>query len=302
MHYLHIGGIYVLKPIRYFHPHTENFPLQVTYWSYSRAGSKNRTFYCTSLIITYMYEGCMQTRIRDKDYLLEKGDFRIVLPGDIITTHFPADSRIFSLWVRPQLLELPESHLIRQKIIAPIFSGELDCPRQIRPGTALHDLLYREFSRLDPEREGEEAYDLELFAMAVNLLAGLRPYCQRTVLTATPGENTVQSVLGYLREHYREKVSLEQLSEFTHLNGNYLCSVFKKHVGVSIFTYLNNHRLQKAETLLKTTTLPVGQIAEQCGFPSVGLFFRKFKERQKVTPAEYRKKYYGKQTEHDYLL
>jgi AraC-like DNA-binding protein len=53
--------------------------------------------------------------------------------------------------------------------------------------------------------------------------------------------------------------------------------------------YVAHLRMTKAKELLLTTELSVTDIALSCGYPSVNLFIRGFKELHAVTPLQYRK-------------
>ena len=48
-------------------------------------------------------------------------------------------------------------------------------------------------------------------------------------------------------------------------------------------------RLNYASALLRTTGLPVAQLARECGFATLPNFHRQFKEKFDKTPLEYRK-------------
>ena len=50
---------------------------------------------------------------------------------------------------------------------------------------------------------------------------------------------------------------------------------------------------EKAVTLLTTTDLRIGEIAEQCGYRHATHFMRQFKAQMGVTPSEYRSKVIG---------
>lgn len=53
-----------------------------------------------------------------------------------------------------------------------------------------------------------------------------------------------------------------------------------------------NLKMQKAASLLTSTTLPVSAVAEYLGYQDTTNLIRSFKKQYKMTPAQYRKKYY----------
>ena len=69
-----------------------------------------------------------------------------------------------------------------------------------------------------------------------------------------------------------------------------LKSMFKDAYGDSIFKYHKRKRLEKSAILLRDTTLPIGQIAEECGFISFSHFTRSFKKEYGISPSDIRKR------------
>lgn len=98
----------------------------------------------------------------------------------------------------------------------------------------------------------------------------------------------VQEVLRYLHTYYGENITLESLAETTCLNRSYLCRVFKKEMGMSIFSYLNVFRMKQAEQLLlKDDNLYIKEVATQVGIDDPFYFTRRFKEYFGMSPKEY---------------
>ena len=65
--------------------------------------------------------------------------------------------------------------------------------------------------------------------------------------------------------------------------------IFKRAYGETIYNYHLRKRLEKAHLLLQNTSLPVNEIAEECGFSSFSHFSRSFKKEFGVTPSQIRK-------------
>lgn len=57
---------------------------------------------------------------------------------------------------------------------------------------------------------------------------------------------------------------------------------------MSFNDYVLSLRMKKAGTLLCTTQLSVGEIAERCGFSAESTFYRVFKKYYDATPKQYR--------------
>ena len=65
---------------------------------------------------------------------------------------------------------------------------------------------------------------------------------------------------------------------------------FKKVLGKSPITYLNEYRIKQACILLQTTDLPIMEVGMDCGFFHLGNFMKEFKKYTETTPLQYRKK------------
>lgn len=77
---------------------------------------------------------------------------------------------------------------------------------------------------------------------------------------------TVNRVAGFLADHYREAHSLDELSSLFFTNKYYLTRIFKQVTGFTICEYLHIQRIQKAQEFLRTSLLPITEIALLVGF------------------------------------
>ena len=98
----------------------------------------------------------------------------------------------------------------------------------------------------------------------------------------------VQQVRGYLAEHYAERITLDDLSAQFAVSKFYLQKQFKHYVGYSPSEYLLQVRLTRAKEFLRTSDLPVAQIAADVGIQNVSYFINLFHRAEGITPAQYR--------------
>lgn len=99
----------------------------------------------------------------------------------------------------------------------------------------------------------------------------------------------IRRIMEYIREHYPEKISLEDLAEQIHLCRSESCRLFKRYMNESMFQYLLDYRIEKSLELLRRSELDVTQIAGHVGFASPGYYSRIFRRKMGCTPLEYRK-------------
>lgn len=112
---------------------------------------------------------------------------------------------------------------------------------------------------------------------------------RKRFLELEPQRSSVDVVAQYIHKHFREEISLEDLSRLVHLNPSYLVRQFKKQYGITPIAYVLQQRQQYACTLLSNTDLPVQEIANSCGYLTTSYFIRQFQKNLHTTPAQYRR-------------
>ncbi len=80
-------------------------------------------------------------------------------------------------------------------------------------------------------------------------------------------------ILEFIHNNYSRQIDLPLLSDTFHATASHLARTFKKHVGSSIVSYLNKHRIDKAKALLEDPSLSVQEIAASLGYESLNNFY-----------------------------
>lgn len=100
----------------------------------------------------------------------------------------------------------------------------------------------------------------------------------------------ISQAIRYIRQHYREHISLEETAEAVSLSPNYFSHVFNEKMQVSFSMYVNRLRIEYAQRLLRTTDFPLIEIAGLSGFDDQSYFSKVFKQVTKLSPGVYRKR------------
>lgn len=103
------------------------------------------------------------------------------------------------------------------------------------------------------------------------------------------GSKECAAVRRYIDGHFKENISLAQLSELAHVNKYYLVHAFSREYGVSPISYLISRRIQESRYLLAETDHSLSQISHMLGFSSPSYFSQSFRKLEGVSPIEYRK-------------
>lgn len=99
----------------------------------------------------------------------------------------------------------------------------------------------------------------------------------------------LQPLLEYTQVHHAEELSLDFAAESLGLNRAYFCRLFKKNMGVSFLTYLNQIRATAVCRELETSDDPLSVIGERHGFTNPKMLNQYFRDLYGCTPSEKRK-------------
>ena len=84
------------------------------------------------------------------------------------------------------------------------------------------------------------------------------------------------------------QLTIERIASQVHISPSQLRRTFSRVLGQAPMDYLQSERLQRATDLLRYGSLPIGRVAELCGFSSPYYFSRWFGERTGRTPSDFR--------------
>ena len=99
----------------------------------------------------------------------------------------------------------------------------------------------------------------------------------------------VRKCLHRIQTDLHGRLTAETLAKDCALSPDYLCALFKKHVGVPLSVYIRRQRLAAARDLLQTGK-GLSEIAYDLGFCSESYFIRCFREEFGETPRRFRER------------
>ena len=98
------------------------------------------------------------------------------------------------------------------------------------------------------------------------------------------------SVVAYLKEHFREDLSLDAVARALYMSNSSVRRVLMRECNDTFQHYLVMLRMEQARVLLKQSENSINEVAYACGFHDALYFRRVFKKWFGVTPSEYRAK------------
>lgn len=101
-------------------------------------------------------------------------------------------------------------------------------------------------------------------------------------------DHFIGKVMQYLRHHYHQPITVQQLAEQFNYHPGYLGQLFKEKTGVVIHDYIHQLRIQEAQKLLLQSDMKVSAIADLLGYQDSDYFASKFKKYTKMTPSAFK--------------
>lgn len=98
----------------------------------------------------------------------------------------------------------------------------------------------------------------------------------------------LNDVCTFIAEHFTENLSLDKISHYAGFSKFYFEKIFTEYTGRTFYQYLQQIRINYAQTLLANSDLSITDIAYQSGFISSTAFTRAFKKSTGYPPSEFR--------------
>ncbi len=238
-------------------------------------------------LIHYILSGKGIYRVGDKTYTVQAGEYFLICPGQ--TTFYQADE------------ENPWSYMWIgfQGIKAPMYIKylHLDEKEKLVGKCGQAEYLKSLILQMLEARALTFANELRREGLLYLFLSELTNAAEREVELSEedkyPQQIYVEHVLRYIERNYSKEIRVSQLAKEMGLSRSYLSSCFKKQMGETVQDYLMRIRMEKAETLLITESVSIGQIAGEVGYEDQLAFSKVFRKKYGMSPSEYRQNYKG---------
>ena len=221
--------------------------------------------------LVYAWEGGFDACIDGVNYKIGKGDMLLVFPNCVHFFSSQTEGKflcaVFSVDDVPPFRE----ELISRRPQNPIIRKN-EIPETVLPMLGL----------LSNKGVMEEKW----FAGVMTAVMAL--VIPKTEAEVSKGTDGTREILWYCLDHYREPISLYDLSRAMHISQSRLSHIFKEKIGISFKGYINYLRVHDACKMLLSTRKSVSDIAMLVGFDSIRSFNRNFLSVMGCTPSKYR--------------
>lgn len=100
----------------------------------------------------------------------------------------------------------------------------------------------------------------------------------------------VHKVLGYVRTHYAQRITMDDLAAHVNLSRAHLSRVLSEDLGMPFSEFVNAMRVEKSKELLRRPDVSLADIAGLTGFSDQSYFTKVFRKSVGMSPGEFRRK------------
>ncbi len=109
-----------------------------------------------------------------------------------------------------------------------------------------------------------------------------------SLLVKRTDNEKIEKVYDYVRDHFKDQISLDEISALVAMEVPSFCRYFKRVTGKTFTAFVNDFRIVHACKLLSETNYSVSEICFESGFNNFSHFNRLFKMTTHTTPLAYR--------------
>ncbi|WP_431163354.1 AraC family transcriptional regulator [Flagellimonas beolgyonensis] len=106
--------------------------------------------------------------------------------------------------------------------------------------------------------------------------------------TEVKDNDRINIVFNHVKAHFKEDISLEQISDLVSMTVPSFCRYFKKITNKTFTQFVNEYRLVHASKLLAEQPISITQVCYDSGFNNFSHFNKSFKAFTGQNPSEYR--------------
>lgn len=101
----------------------------------------------------------------------------------------------------------------------------------------------------------------------------------------------IDRAVDFIRDHFRERITVEQLAALVHLSSRQLNRKFVESFGLSPQSFIMKLRIQAACEALQHGRHTIGQVARDLGFYDQSIFTHHFQKHMGLTPLKYQRQF-----------
>ena len=232
-----------------------------------------------SYLIMYIKSGECLITYKEKDTLAKEGD--VVLLNCKSPHTYSAKTELETLW-------LHFDGNVSKQYFNYIFE-QFGCVISLKePNNLTKDLI----EIVDSFIKGTPLLEAIMTCHIQKMLTELLLSSSQNTNSLNSKANPIVDAKEYIERNFMHKVSLNDIASYVNISPYYFSRIFKRETGYAPYEYILMMRLNKAKSLLKTTTKSIKEIAFEIGYNSESNFVTAFRLNTNFTPKKFRETMY----------
>lgn len=269
------------------------FPFFIQYGGHEQDASMHTHFEFSELVI--VLNGHATHIVNNETYFIKKGNV-FVISGE--TPHAykdPHDFKICNIMYRPEILRSIGPDLRTLNGFQALFIIE-PYYRNLHAYTSMLSLSHTNLEYISSlisvmmkeYIDQLQGYQTMILARFMELVVLLSRHYESQEKGMPSNLIHLANAISYIEEHYREQISLEDISNNACISVRQLNRVFQAYYQTTPMFYLLRLRLERASIQLKQTKHSITAISCECGFNDSNYFSRQFSKVYGLSPKAYR--------------
>lgn len=260
-------------------------PCQVIYLKKPGANCYIMNHWHAGIEINYMVSGCMDIVINCEHTILRNNEYKIINSHDIHTTSCPDGNELIKYLVL----------IFSKKYMKAYFEDYVNYEFSVDSNSQAKKEILSCLRKIVNIIEAQPDFlDLSVSVLTARILELLYSNCKKPRSKDSFNEKTAENNYArmakeYVRDNYRQKITLNDVAQHVGLTPTYFSRYFKTYIGQTFRDYLSYTRLKYALNDIQQNKVSETRAALDNGFSSVKAFIATFKMHYGCTLSEYKK-------------
>ncbi len=241
--------------------------------------------------VYFLVSGDVAYTIEGRTYRVVPGDMMIISPRELHQVHIKPDMAPYEryvLWIDPKLLDQLSTENTSLSRCFNINNPDYTNLLHLNSGqrSTVRSLMEEILTETENFGYGVDLMQSSMLTHLMVLVNRIASHGSAHRDDITYSSRVVTDVINYVNLHYGEPLSLDSLAERFFVSKYHLSHEFNRHIGTSVYRYIQKKRLQIARQLLSQGQKP-NKVSSDCGFGDYTGFYRAFKSEYGITPREF---------------
>jgi len=235
--------------------------------------------------IAYVVDGCITVKTQGKTTVAKKGDM-VFIPPFQLHGYYSEDGQNVKIWLM----------LFSYSLISEVLGNDKAftryCNIVFTPTDELKNFVYsRMFDTqevlLDLEKNDLLGVKSLIYPIINEFLQTMPDVAKHSQIQ----KNALVDILKYLSSHFRENITLEDISSSIGYSKSEISHTLSKALSMNLRTLINSLRIAYAKEIMLTKDYSVNRVSLECGYSCERSFHRAFKAITGTTPLKYKAEY-----------